>query len=187
MYDDFDLLKLNIPAQDYWDERTERFVTVDSGILVLKHTLVSLNKFETINKTPLFNKQKIPRDQLIEYIKCMTINEIKDENIYLSLSAADFKKVDAYMNDPMTATRFSRRKDRNINGRFITAELVYYWLSAFNIPFQPCEEWHLNKLLTLIKVCSEEQKGPQKKSRKEELMDRHALNEARKKALGTTG
>lgn len=187
MYDDFDKFELVIPAQEYWDERTEKFVTVDSGILVLKHNLVSLNKFESRNKIPLFSRNPITREQRIDYVKCMLINEVKDENIFLSITNADLKKVDEYINDSMTATVFSGRKERNVSGRFITAELVYYWMAAFNIPYYPCEEWHLNKLLTLIKVCSEEQKGPQKKSRRDAMMDQRALNEMRKKQLNTKG
>lgn len=187
MYDDFDCYKLVIPEQDYWDEYRERFVTVKSETLILKHTLVSLNKFESINGIARFGRQQLTRAQRIEYIKCMVLNEVKDENVFLGVTDELMLEVDKYIDKKMTATTFREVKEKKINGRFVTAELIYYWMSAFNIPYQPCENWHLNKLLTVIKVCSEEQKGPQKMNRKDAMEEQHRLNQERRKKYNTKG
>lgn len=187
MYDDFDILKLEIKSQDFWDERNEKFVIVEGETLLLKHTLTSLNKYESIHERPLMIKQKLTREERIEYLKCMLIKDVKDETIFSAITNSDLRKVDEYINKGMTATTFSGLKERNVNGGFVTAELIYYWMTAFNIPFDPCENWHLNKLLTLVKVCSEKQKAPQKKSRRDAMMEQRELNEMRKKQLNTRG
>jgi hypothetical protein len=97
------------------------------------------------------------------------------------------KEVESYLSDRRTATTFVERKNMPGGSKFVTAELIYYWMSTFNIPYYPCQEWNLNRLLTLIKVASEEQKGPQKQSRADVYANNRALNEARKKAWGTKG
>lgn len=187
MYDDFDILKLEIKDQDFWDERNEKFVIVKGETLLLKHTLTSLNKYESIHEKPLMIKRRRTREDKIGYLKCMLLEDVKDEKIFDAITNSDLKKVDEYINKGMTATTFSDLKERNVNGGFVTAELIYYWMTAFNIPFDPCQDWHLNKLLTLVKVCSEKQKPPKKKPRKESMNEILRLNEERKKALGTTG
>lgn len=116
----------------------------------------------------------------------MTLNEISNDNVYLAITNSQLKEVDEYINRKMTATTFKQSKEKH-GSKFVTAELIYYWMSSFNIPYMPCQNWHLNKLLTLIKVCSEEQKGPQKQSRREALEEQHRLNQERRAKYNTKG
>ena len=84
----------------------------------------------------------------------------------------------------MTATKFSNQEKKN-NG-YITSELIYYWMISMNIPIE-CQKWHLNRLLTLIKVCNEKSKPNKKMSTREVLNRNSKLNELRRKKLGTNG
>ena len=113
----------------------------------------------------------------------MTPN-VKPE-VYDKLSQDNIEEIYEYINDPMTATVFSEDKSKP-NREIITAELIYYWMIAANIPFE-CQKWHLNKLLTLIRVCNVKN-NPGKKKNQRETMEYYAkLNEARKKKLNTKG
>jgi hypothetical protein len=94
--------------------------------------------------------------------------------------------VSKYIEDSMTATTFSKNETQKISREVITAEIIYYWMVTFSIPFE-CQKWHLNRLLTLINVCNIKNQ-PQKKIGKKELYDRNSqLNAIRKSQLNTTG
>lgn len=180
------MYKLAIPKQDLWDEGREKFIPIDSEVLELEHSLVSLDKWESKWCIPWLSRQPKTREQRIDYIRCMTLNEISNDNVYLAITNSQLKEVDEYINRKMTATTFKQSKEKH-GSKFVTAELIYYWMSSFNIPYMPCQNWHLNKLLTLIKVCSEEQKGPQKQSRREALEEQHRLNQERRAKYNTKG
>ncbi|MBO7365205.1 MAG: hypothetical protein J6U28_00720 [Bacteroidales bacterium] len=71
--------------------------------------------------------------------------------------------------------------------KVITNELIYYWMTALNIPFDPCQKWHLNRLMMLIKVASIEQQPPKKMSKADAMSQQKALNAARRARLGSRG
>jgi hypothetical protein len=181
------MLNIVISKQDLWDEEKERFIPIKPTILCLEHNLLSMSDWESKHKKPLLGKNSLTIDELRDYVRCMTQNDIEDKNVYLALTTKHLNAVQRYMADPMTATTFAERKNQKRNSQFITNELIYCWMSNFNIPYQPCERWHLNRLLTLIKVCSEENSGPQKVDKGQAMRDQRALNELRKAKLGTKG
>ena len=185
MYDEY---ILKVSGQDLWDEKNERFIIMPPQVLILKHTLLSLSEWEGKWKIPFLDKRKKTFEQYVDYIKCMTQNiDVLDPNVWSAITPAHLKEVQDYLNDTKTATTFVQKKQTPGGGKFITAELIYFWMSTYNIPYTPCEQWNLNRLLTLIKVANEENKGPQKQSRAETMASNRALNEARKKAWGTRG
>lgn len=180
------MLKITIPALDQFNETDNEFVTLKEQRLQLEHSLVSLSKWESKWCKPFLSKENKTFDESVDYIRCMTLTQNIDQNVYLRISPENVKQVSAYIEAPMTATVFSSAK-KTINKEVITAEIIYYWMITMNIPFE-CTKWHLNRLLALINVCNIKNQPPGKKMSKREILTRNAsINEARKQALNTKG
>ena len=181
------MLKIEVPiSPEGWDEIKEEFVEPEVKVLQLEHSLVSLSKWESRWNKPFLTKQEKTEAELLDYIKCMTLTQNVNPDIYFHLSKENVEQIKNYIDAPMTATTFRRDNRGGSNREQVTAELIYYWMIALNIPFE-CQKWHLNRLLTLVRVCNIKNQ-PSKKMSKRELMSRNrALNEARKKRLNTKG
>lgn len=179
------MLKITVPATEQWDEIHDVFINSKECTLQLEHSLVSLSKWESKWKKPFLSKELKTNEETIDYIKCMTITQNVDESVYLCLGSDNIDLVNKYIEDSMTATVFSSTNTKT-NREIITAEIVYYWMIAMNIPFE-CQKWHLNRLLTLINVCSIKNAPPKKMSKKEVMNKNAALNAARKKAMNSEG
>jgi hypothetical protein len=131
------------------------------------------------------SKDQKTLEETIDYIKCMTITQNVDDEVYSRLSDKNIQEINDYIGKPMTATTFSKRPN-NISREIITSELIYYWMIALQIPME-CQRWHLNRLLTLVQVCNIKNEPPKKMS-KREIMSRNAsLNAARRNKLHTKG
>jgi hypothetical protein len=124
-------------------------------------------------------------EEVIGYIKAMALNEVPEE-IFQKLSPLHVSKINDYIDAKMTATWFNEAPGAPKSREVITAEVIYYWMIAFNIPFE-CERWHLNRLFTLIRVCSIKQSKPKQMSRAEIAAQNQMLNEQRKRQYGTRG
>lgn len=180
------MLQLVIPGKELYDERNNLFINTKPQVLTLEHSLVSISKWESKWKKPFLSKESKTVEETIDYIRCMTISQNIEPNVYLNIGNDEIDKVNKYMEDPMTATWFNETNHNKKTNEVITSEIIYYWMIQLNIPME-CQKWHLNRLLTLIRVCSIKNTPP-KKMNKREIMERNtALNEARKKALGTKG
>lgn len=181
------MLSITIPARELWDDNEQIFVNTKEQTLSLEHSLVSISKWESKWHKPFVNKQNKTREETIDYIRCMTITQNVNEDIYSFLTIENIKEVNDYIDDPMTATWFSEsKKPKTSNREQITSELIYYWMTAFNIPFE-CQRWHLNRLLVLIRICNLKNKNPKKQNKRDILSNNAALNAARRKELGTSG
>lgn len=186
------MLKITVPPAELFDRRTRQFINSDGGVLVLEHSLLSISKWEAKTHKPFISTNKTV-EETIEYIKCMTINNNVNPNIYMGINDEIIDEVNAYVNDPMTATTIAKKLGPTKSNQFVTSELVYYWMIAQGIPME-CEKWHFNRLITLIKVCNEENsrnsktnKNKSKRPTSDELKTRAELNAARKKALNSRG
>lgn len=179
------MLQITIPENELWDEKEEKFIYIKKTTLSLEHSLLSISKWESKwNKSFLSSKDKTIEETL-DYIKCMTLNQNIPDAIYICLTEENFKTIQDYVNAPMTATTFN-----NLNGspnrEKITSELIYFWMISFNIPFE-CQKWHLNRLLTLIKVCDIKNRKPEKMTKSQILQRNAELNAARRKQLNSKG
>lgn len=180
------MLRVTIPATELWDEVKEEFINVKEQTLQLEHSLVSISKWESKWHKPFISKDKKTEEETIDYIKCMTITQNVDPKVYDFIPSNVQDEIKEYIDDKRTATWFADDKGGKSNPEQITSELIYYWMIAQNIPFE-CEKWHLNRLLTLIKICNIKSQ-PTKKMSEKALMSRNtALNAARRKQLNTRG
>lgn len=175
------MLKITIPPGEQYDEVNNLFIVSKEQSLQLEHSLVSLSKWESKWCKPFLSKEEKSIEETLDYIRCMTVTQNVDPKAYAFLTDKNIDEINAYIDAPMTATTFSQQKGP-INKSIITAEIIYYWMVTFNIPFE-CQKWHLNRLLTLINVCSIKSQTPKKMSAKE----RRNLNAARRKAHKTRG
>lgn len=183
------MLRITIPATELWDENKEEFITIKERTLQLEHSLVSLSKWESKWCKPFLSKDIKTEEETLDYIRCMTITQNVDPDVYNFIPNNIREEIKEYIEAPMTATWFNDDKNSKGgkgNSEQITSELVYYWMIAQNIPFE-CEKWHLNRLLTLIKVCNVKNQPPKKMSKKALMSRNAALNAARRKQLNTKG
>lgn len=180
------MLQITIPARELWDEAKNEFIYTKECTLQLEHSLISLSKWESKWCKAFFSKEPKTQEETLDYIKCMTLTpNVKDE-IYACLSNDNVTEINKYIEAPMTATFFSQDKGGKPNREQITSELIYYWMIALTIPFE-CQKWHLNRLLTLIRVCNIKNQPPKKMSKREIMSRNSALNAARRKQLNTKG
>lgn len=164
---DHQVLYLEIPDREIFDPRTSEFTYVKGQKIKLIHSLVSLSKWEAKWKKPFLTADDKTMEETRDYIRCMTVTQNVDPNVYLGLTQDNLREVMEYIEDPMTATKFSREQPGGKNsGQFITSELIYYWMSAAQIPFT-CETWHLNRLLTLIRIHNNKSQPSKKMSKSE--------------------
>lgn len=180
------MLEITIPAIELWDESKEEFISTKEQRLQLEHSLASLSKWESKWCKPFLTKDIKTDEETVDYIKCMTLNSNVNPDAYDFIPNDIREQINQYIEAPMTATWFSEEKRGKTSSEQITSELVYYWMIALNIPFE-CQYWHLNRLLTLIRVCNVKNEPPKKMSKKEMFSQRAAMNAARKKALKTKG
>lgn len=180
------MLKVTVPASEFFDTANNEFIATSRTELTLEHSLVSVAKWESKWKKPFLSSSEKTSEEIIDYVKCMTLSKNVDPNVYYVLPPDALKKINDYIDDSMTATWFTEQPGGSRSREVITAEIIYYWMIALQIPFE-CQKWHLNRLLTLIRVCNIKQQPDKKMSRKQTMASNRALNAARRKAHGTKG
>jgi hypothetical protein len=180
------MLTITVGATDVYDEATASFRSQGGVVLRLEHSLASLSKWEGIHEKPFLGQATKTGEELLSYIECMLIDEKPRGEILHNLSQENLDAINAYLNAKMTATWFSEQPGAPASREVITAELIYYWMTVFSIPFE-CEHWHLNRLFTLIRICNVKQAKPKKMSRAEIAQRNRELNAQRKQQLGTKG
>lgn len=180
------MLTITVGAADVYDESTQEFCTQGGTKLQLEHSLVSLSKWESLHEKPFLSQAQKTGEEVLSYIECMVVGEIPRGEIFQQLSEENIKEINSYIEAKMTATWFSDIEPKTRNSEIITSELIYYWMTVFTIPFE-CENWHLNRLFTLIRICNVKQSKPKKMSRAEIAARNRELNAKRRAELGTKG
>jgi hypothetical protein len=171
---------------EQWDEKNEIFIEPKKQVLQLEHSLVSISKWESKWCKPFLSKEVMTVEETIDYIRCMTLTQNVNPDVYNYISNENIRQVNQYIEAPMTATWFTEEKTGKHNNEQVTNELIYYWMTALNIPFE-CQKWHFNRLITLIRVCNIKNQPPKKMSKKDLMSRNAALNAARRKQLNTKG
>lgn len=180
------MLTVCIAMQEAFDDDKQEFVVSKTHLIELEHSLVSLSKWESFFEKPFLNNKDKTTEEALSYVKMMVVGEEIPPEVFVRLSNENLDEINQYINAKMTATTFSERPEARGPKEVITAEIIYYWMVSLNIPFE-CQHWHLNRLLTLIKVCNLKN-TPQKKMNKRDLAARNReLNAQRKAKLGTRG
>lgn len=179
------MLEITVPKTELWNEAEEKFIYIKEQTLRLEHSLVSISKWEQKWHKPFLGKDHKTNEQIIDYIRCMTLNQHVDPYVYTCLTEANMLEINAYIDDPMTATTFSAGNNSR-NSEVITNEIIYYWMTVYKIPVE-FQKWHINRLLTLIRVCSVKSQPPKKRSTKEIMSRNAALNAERRKRLNSKG
>lgn len=178
------MLRLVVGSEELFDNRTNQFFYTPGTILELEHSLASISKWEQIWKVPFLSDREKTAEEIYSYVACMSINDCSEE-IVKQLTEEHFHQIERYIQEPMTAATFKPKGKKN-NGEFITAETIYYMMTAYNIPFE-CQYWHFNRLTALIQMCSAKNESPKKMPMKEVIQQQQLLNKARRKALEQKG
>lgn len=176
------MLRIEIPKRDGWDEVREEFVEFKGGTLQLEHSLVSMSKWESIWHKPFLDKfEKRTQEEFLSYVQCMNMTQNVDPEIFSFLTPENYKQITDYIQNPMTATTF--REDPNKHGRsmgsgnIVTSEYLYYMMIDAGVPWE-CQKWHLNRLMTLLKICAVKRQEENKKMPKNEQMSRFSAAKA---------
>lgn len=136
------MLRITIPSVELWDEKKQEFVYTKTQTLQLEHSLISLSKWESKWKKSFLATDKMTDEETIDYIRCMTTTPNIDPEVYTRLTNENIETVQTYIEDPMTATTFSKVPGDKFNREIITSEIIYYWMISYNIPIDR-EKWHL--------------------------------------------
>lgn len=164
------MLDLKVPlTEEGFNDETEEFVEPEVYVLKLQHSLVSLSKWESFFEKPFLGDAEKTPEQVLWYVNAMIVEENPPAGILQRLSQENLQDINTYIHAKMTATTFREQK-KDGKKETISAELIYYWMIALNIPFE-CQYWHLNRLLTLIELCNLKN-APEKKLSKAEMVDR---------------
>jgi hypothetical protein len=180
------MLRLLIIGEEFFNEETSEFESYNDVELELEHSLISLSKWESKYQIPFLSTNEKTPEQIFYYVEAMIITPLFPKDIIVRLSKENITQINAYIDSPESATTFGTMPQTRGRGEVITSELIYYWMVAFNIPFE-CEYWHLNRLFSLIRICNIKNSKPRKMGRAEQARTYRELNASRRAKLGTSG
>lgn len=172
-------LPIFIPKQELWDESREILIPIEEDItLSLEHSLVSLTKWESKWRKPFLSPEEKTQEQFRDYFRCMILNEGVDEEIVYAFTQRDILEIQKYIETDQTATTFPKENSNEPqSNELMTSELIYYYLAQMQCPFIPTENWHLSRVMTLIRVASFKNKGERKLNKQEALQQCESIKE----------
>lgn len=176
------MLEIKVEENEWYDNNKNEFIESPETILFLEHSLISLTKWESKHEKPFLNDKDKTDEEIIDYIRCMTINKNVNPLVYYSLSDENIDTIQKYLDRKMTATTINERKHYGPNKNVLTSEVIYAMMIECGIPFE-CEKWHLNRLIMLIRVCTIRARGPEKMNKKDMLEERRRLNKQRMRGM----
>ena len=184
------MLELTVSEKELYDNNTNMFLKIPGCVITLEHSLISLAKWESKWQVPYFNGEKKSFEQDMDYIRCMVIGPIKDDRIFNNFSNEELLQIQEYNQSRMTATTFSTptavKSTQKKKKEIMTAEVIYARMFMHHISIE-CQKWHLNRLLTLIKVCDFQNGSGEKMTKKQSAMWAAEQNKARQAKYNTRG
>jgi hypothetical protein len=181
------MLRIIIEGDESFNEETNTFEATDDVVLDLEHSLISLSKWESKYQKPFLSSGEKSPEEIFGYLKAMIVTPDVDPDILYKCTQKNINEIQEYIDSSQSATTFGMMPERRGPGEVITSELIYYWMVAFNIPFD-CQHWHLNRLFSLVRICNiKNSKGGKKMSRTELAARNRDLNAQRRAALGSSG
>jgi hypothetical protein len=180
------MLTVIIEGDELYDEEKNEFQTVNDVVIDLEHSLLSVSKWESKYQKPFLTSGEKTAEEIFDYLKAMVVTPNLDLDVLSKCSQKVIDQIQKYIDSSQSATTFGIMPERRGPSEVITSELIYYWMVAFNIPFE-CESWHLNRLFSLIRICNIKNSKPKKMSRNELAQRNRDLNARRKAELGTSG
>lgn len=176
-------IPIAIKATELFNETTEEFIQIPATTLILEHSLLSVAKWEEKHHKPYLTDEEKTPEEFLDYIRCMIVNKNVSPDVVYGLTEQNLIDIKQYMEDSHTATWFREDEDPKKKGpkpRIVTAELVYCWMIQLRMPVDIFQKWHIGRLITLIRVCQEENKPPKDKNAKPDMNKRRALMEQRR-------
>lgn len=181
------MFRLSIAEKELWDADREMFVTIKPCEVVLEHSLISISRWEEKWHQAFLGKKPKTDEMVLDYVSCMVVGHVAEPLFYLALTANQMKEIEAYINDPHSATViYGSGQGSGRSGDVVTSELIYYWMITFGIEWE-AQKWHLNRLLNLIRVCELKSRKASKGSGKARGAQYHALNQQRRRLSGSRG
>lgn len=180
------MLRIVIEGEELFDEGTQTFDKREDVVLDLEHSLLSVSKWEAKYQKPFLVAGDKTSEEVFGYVEAMVVSPNPDPDALYKCSQKNLDEIQAYIDSSQSATTFGTMPERRGPGEIITSELIYFWIVSFNIPFE-CQSWHLNRLLSLIRICNIKNSKPKKMSKNEIAQRNRELNERRKAELGTRG
>ncbi len=182
------MLTLHITKRELYNETDCSFIEIPEAELHLEHSLVSLSRWESKWKKPFLKEEQHTKEETIDYIRCMCMDKNVNPIIFDNLSMPEVIQVEDYIKDPHTATTiYDRRPNRVSRNSVLTSEVIYYQMIYFGIPFE-CQKWHLNRLITLLRVCSIKGGTTQQQMDLNSIFaQNNKLNNARRAAMNNHG
>lgn len=180
------MLVIEVGGEESYNNDTGEFLTVGGTELRLEHSLASLSKWESIHEKAFIGNEEKTDEEMLSYIKCMSIDGEIPPELFAKIDQAKMDEIADYINAKRSATWFHEQKTTGSTRETITSELIYYWMVSYNIPFE-CQDWHLNRLLNLIRICGIKNTPPKKMSKSELARRNRELNAQRRASLNSRG
>lgn len=182
------MLTIKVKSTELWDESKNEFIIIEEAELNMEHSLLSISKWESKWCKPFLKNDEKTDEEIIDYFRCMTLNENVNPYTYLCLTQKNRQDIIQYINASHTATWFGKSTNNKsgYNRKILTSEYIYYKMIACGIPFE-CEKWDISRLFTLIRVCYEENKPNRSRSKRDIMMENRRLNRERRKKYNSKG
>lgn len=180
------MLTITVDRSRQWDQKNQVFFYTEPAVLHLEHSLRAISKWEALHEKPFLGREVKTAGEMLDYVRCMCLDDGVEPAVFQALTRKQLEAVRTYLDLPMTATWFSNHGNRRPPRGVITSELVYFWMCSFGIDWQ-AQDWHFNRLMTLIRVCSEKNKSPKKVPKGKAAAQQRALNASRRRKYHTRG